>query len=559
MPRAAPRLRSDLPRLGRARHDADSHWLWGAVFLGTFLALALLVRRFVWALLLVPIATLPYVNTERRVWIVLTVVAILSTGVIAGLDLLARSRPAVQVRLLPVAFLTLATACAATLSILTSGPPVPALNLLPGLAVWPSSEVGAISCPSPTQCVAVGEQGKSSIATARELLGSTWRAETSIPRVATLQYVSCASPTSCLADDYGPVLAVERDGQWRHALPRGLPNLNTGGYARPTTACSPNGLCWVLFQRYILLSSKDRYGPSYQVTDALGERGGHWLPMQQVGPTLTPRARRHRAEVFVGAISCWSTSSCTIAGTYLSGVTGAASFRPFIQTETNGRWGAPRWVPSGLARSPKDRFNVFPLFSPLSCTAGGSCLLGGFETRGGTIFASALERYADGRWQPTVLGTGDELGGQSSQIVQVACHMLSLCVAAGGGAHGHGWLFFRTSVEGRWQRSFVVRTPGTSGFSLIAAAHLMAAVCPSMTTCYVVGWWGSFGFGRSAFAASYVDGRWSFHVFDLGRGELATTVEGVDCDAQGCWAVGTAMWAAVSRQGSPSPWPTSSD
>ena len=97
-----------------------SHWLWGAVFLGTFLALALLVRRFVWALLLVPIATLPYVNTERRVWIVLTVVAILSTGMIAGLDLLARSRPAVQVRLLPVAFLAAATACAATLSILTS-------------------------------------------------------------------------------------------------------------------------------------------------------------------------------------------------------------------------------------------------------------------------------------------------------------------------------------------------------------------------------------------------------------------------------------------------------
>lgn len=376
------------------------------------------------------------------------------------------------------------------------------------------------------------------------LLGSTWGRETSIPRVATLQYVSCASSTSCLADDDGPVLAVERDGRWHQALPRGLPNVNTGqGYQRPTTACSPRGLCWVLFQRYIPLHAKDQFGASYQVTDALGELDGHWLSVHEIGPTLTTREKQHHAEVFVSAISCWSTSSCTITGTYLAGDSGSDEFHPFLQTETSGVWGAPVWVPDGLAGSPKNHFGVFPLFSPLSCTAGGSCLLGGFETRGGNIFGSALERYADGRWQPTVLGTGEELGGQYSQIAQVACHTSRFCVAAGGGnSHGKGWLFFRTSVDGRWQHSFVVPTPGTSGFSLLSETHPSAAVCPSTTTCYVVGWWGSFGFGRSAFAATDVDGRWSFHVFDLGRGELATTVEGLDCDARGCWAVGTAMW-----------------
>lgn len=47
----------------------------GAVFLIGFLVLALLARRFAWILLVVPLATIPYAHTERKVWAVSALVA----------------------------------------------------------------------------------------------------------------------------------------------------------------------------------------------------------------------------------------------------------------------------------------------------------------------------------------------------------------------------------------------------------------------------------------------------------------------------------------------------
>ena len=503
---------------------------WGAVFLGGFLLLALLARRFVWIFLLVPLATIPYVKTEQRTWIVVTMVSIGATAVIAGLRLLVRTGPLPQARFVPIGFLAVGTACATVLSILTSGPPLPTLTGVPGLVAWPSAYLQGIACPAPSTCVIVGNGSSQPIALT--LRRNSWGAPVPVKGADSLGLVACASAGNCVADDFNVRISFEHDGTWRPD--DGGPNF----LLSPTAACSPHGLCWVTYQRFVSTGDNS----SHEVPDAIGESDGHWLPIHQVGPVRPARDKAKQWSVAVSGISCWSATSCTLTG---SVAVGEGPLRAFVQTESSGIWAPAAWMPGGLGGSPKDHFGTLPFFSPITCTASNDCLLGGFEGRGTSpTIGAAVEQDVDGRWLPTTIGTGGQLGGQYSQVVQVACHTAALCVAAGGGnSHGRGWLFFRAEVSGRWQRARIV--PINGGYSVIgSAAHLSAAACPTASTCYVVGWWvrSSF-FNRLGFVASYVHGRWSFNVYALGRGEASTQLQALGCDTTACWAVGNAFFA----------------
>jgi len=503
---------------------------WGAVFLGGFLLLAFLARRFVWVFLLVPLATLPYINTERRTWIVMTIVSVGATAVIGGLRLLVSPNSLQQARFLPVTLLTIGTACAAILSALTSGPVDATLTAVPGLITFSAFTQG-IACTSAATCVVVGTGNSQPVALT--VHGSTWEAPTSVRGASSLRNVACASSGNCIADDFNARIAVEHDGRWKTDS-HGPNNLLS-----PTAACSPHALCWATYQRIV------NTGPdtSHQLSEAIGEIDGRLLPAHLVGPVLTARESAHKWGVYVSGISCWSATSCTLTGSMYAGV--KAGFRPFVQSESRGVWGSVSFMPSGLGGSTKDHFGTFPLDTPITCTAGGNCLIGGFEGRGAQlIYGAAVEREVDGRWLPTTIGTGSQLGGQYSQVVQVACHTSALCVASGGGnSHGQGWLTFRAEVNGQWRTARIVPIKGE--FSAIGSTHAAAAACPTLSSCYVVGWWltsASNYFNRLAFVASYTHGKWGFNLYALGRGESETELLGLGCDSAECWAIGTAFY-----------------
>lgn len=519
----------------------------GAGFLVGFLLLALVARRWAWIFLLVPVATLPCFSAEHRVWLMSVVVSVIAVAGIAGLRLLAQAGPVPQLRWLPVGLLSAGASGAMVLSILTSGPSVASISAVSGLATWPATEVQGIACPSPTSCVAVGEHDSpsTSIAIALEMRGSTWGHPTPIPRVYGLDNVTCADVGDCIAIGVQTdALVVEHDGRWAEYPRSRLWQSHDGS---PTflsdTACSASGLCWATYHAF------EGSGSSLRLSSyAVGVAQGRWLPVHRLGPRVTA----HGWEVVASGVSCWSTTSCTFTGiAYPARSESLSSWQQFVQTETNGVWSPGLWIPSSTNGSAKSRFESYALeSSPISCSARGTCLLGGFEMgRNSSIIGAAAEQEVDGRWLPTAIGTGGALGGEDSGVVKVACHTTALCVAVGGGnSHGNGWLFFRADVRGRWQRALLAPIGG-GGFAIIGSSRPTAASCPTASTCYVVGWFTTTHQRQLAFAASYVSGQWSFEPLDLGRGEDVTLLDGLACDSTACWAVGTAQWSNQQSEG----------
>lgn len=508
---------------------------WGLVFLGGFVLLTLLARRLVWVLLFVPLATIPYFNTERRTWIVLTIVSVAVVVVAGTLRLYARGGALSQTRFVPIGLLTVGVACATFFSILHSGPPIPSLRFVPGLVRWAPLYAEGITC-DPSSCLVLGNGASHPDVVTLE--GSEWGAITPIRVAPSLEYVACSSTGNCIADEQGSGIALEVHGVWHAAEPQ----LSKGqGLLQPTAACSPHGICWVTFQRYVPTGRNSQYDVSF----AAGELNGHWLPVQPVGPKLTPEDKAHGAMVFVSTVTCWSPSSCTLSGSVVSdSKTPFAPFRPFVQSESNGVWGPPTWIPRGLAANSKDYFETFPLVQlPLVCTSG-DCLLGGSEWQGDTQIGAAVEREDDGKWQRTTIGTGDLLGGRYSWVTEAACHTAAHCVVAGGGnSRGNGWLFFRAEVDGTWRKSLIVPTKGS--YDLIGSAHPTGAACPTSSSCYVVGWWQtSAAYGNNAaFVARYANARWHFGIYALGLGETSTELLGLGCDDRACWAIGDAFYS----------------
>ncbi len=509
----------------------------GAVFLIGFLLLGLLARRFAWIFLVVPLATIPYAHTERKVWAVSALVAFLSTGALIGLQRLARGSPATRVRWLPVGVLTTGVACAVVLSVIL-GPPVPPLHVVPGLMTWSSSSVDGIACPSPSACLAVGEHDatNSSIAITLSLRGDEWSRPTRLGRtfglsgIDALTDVSCAGVGDCIGlDSQTSQLLADHDGRWTKDDGGDLSQLSNVFFA-PTTACSPGGTCWAAYHEYAPGAS------DFQESYAVGVRKGRWLPAHLIGPRLSAHAKAHHGAVFVSGLSCWSASSCTFTGA----VDGGGTWSVFVQTESDGVWGAPQLVPTDLGANRNEVFTSFPLWSSIACTARGTCLLGGWVVRGDTTIGLATEQEVNGRWLPPSVGDGITSGGNGANVLEVACHGPALCIASGDGqTRGGGWIDFRAEVAGHWQRALQVSTgepyDGFGGF-----ARASAAVCPTASTCEVVGWTYLSERGLQGFVASYEHGQWTYWTYGLGLGYRWTRLTGVACDRAACWAVGTA-------------------
>ena len=471
----------------------------------------------------------------------------LSTGAIMGLRFMARASKDSRARFLPVGVLVAGTVCAVVLSV-TAGAAVAPLNAVPGLVTWPSSELEAIACPSTTSCLAVGEYDapSSSIAIALSLHGDTWSRPVRLGRaygltgIWGLNNVSCADVDDCIGlDSLTWLLLSDHRGRWSRDDAPALSQANFPLLA-PTTSCSPGGMCWAAYENFVSTSPTSSYRASWVV----GERDGRWLPPRRIGPQLSPYEETHHGEVLVNGVSCWSTSSCTVIGSVSSGSVGPfrEGLRAFVQTETDGVWDSPRLMPTGLAGSPGESFTSIPLWSPIACTARGTCLLGGSEVRGNTTFGVATEQEVDGRWLPTVIGDGIATGEQGSTVNVVACRATALCVAAAVGAtHGRSWLSFRAEVEGRWQRAQQVPI----GPGIFDATE---AVCPSESMCDVVGHVLTTKHESLGFVARYEHGRWTFWTYGLGLGAYGTTLNGVACDKTACWAVGTAFWTNPQRE-----------
>lgn len=510
----------------------------GAAFLVGFLVLALVVRRFTWVLLVVPFATIPYAHGARSVWTVTAVASLATVATTFVLETVESRGLLRRDRGLPLGLLSTGAGCALVASLLT-GPMVAPLNSQPGLVTWPSVEMQSISCDSPTTCIAVGQTANANAEV--QLHGGRWgKVERSgVPSPASS--VACADPGDCIVVD-SPLgtPAVEDKGSWRLDPAK---EVAAGSllypYFLPTAACSPGGLCWAIFGGY-----PGGADSTYKLSFAVSERDGHWLPIRVVGPRLTSHEKELGWKVYVSGISCWSRSSCTVAGEVVPGASMRTPWLQFVQTETDGVWGAVDPIPPDVGPHGRTQFETIPVYpsgSSISCVARATCLLGGWQISGVSSPAgAAVKQEVDGRWSPSRI--------QPSTLVQdVACHGIALCIEVAGSSGGQrSSVMFRAEVDGRWQRADRLSVPGR-GILISGSARAITASCPTSNVCYVAGLVEGSTPTRGLIAR-YAEGRWTVNAsFNFGLGASTTSLSGLACNASTCWAIGSASWGHPLR------------
>ena len=406
-----------------------------------------------------------------------------------------------------------------------------------GLHTWPSIVLFRVSCPKPGQCVAVGDRqsGSTHQAIVVEQRGGIWSKPIPVspPLNALgdpLELLSCTGGGNCIAiGGGGPLLLVARNhGRWsgNHVLSVVKAPAALKGQA---TACSPSGPCWSLAFA----------SAAHPVSFAIGETAGRWLPAVRLGDTAS-RIRGRRPWAFASDISCFSATSCTVAGEMQS-VSKTQAEHPFVQTEVGGQWGPPQSTPSATSTGPGVSFQLFALIGnpgALSCTSKGTCLLGGYEQRQ-AAYVGAVEQEANGRWKPPVSGIGVAAPSLQSQVYQVSCHSALFCAASGVSElpGNRTALFVQMEVDGRWRRPAFIPTGITWGsFNDVIPK---VTICSTASTCDVVGEIVTTDHRYLSFEATYAGSRWHHSVISLGGQHDQTAITGMSCDVIRCWGVGT--------------------
>lgn len=242
---------------------------------------------------------------------------------------------------------------------------------------------------------------------------------------------------------------------------------------------------------------------------------------------------------FVEAMSCASAGNCSTA----------VIFEPFngkervwVATETSGVWGNAIPVP-GLDRL---EGGGEASIRGLSCKAPGDCSAGGYYVDSGRIFRPFLVSETNGRWHTAIKVPGFAALGQlnTGEIEALSCDSPGSCSAGGTYQVGNSLKLFTIAEKaGKWQKA--VKVPGNSSLKTDGSIDFTQMSCPSAGKCGAVG---HFGDNARAFVATETAGTWG--AVQAVRGISVTAegfsdLTGVSCTSAGdCLAVGT--WATVT-------------
>ena len=313
----------------------------------------------------------------------------------------------------------------------TVQPPLPA-NAEDGGA---NAEVRGVSCPSVSQCVAAGEYYDSAGVAQGLLLtgsGGTWTAqEAPLPANAAVRSgmyegqltgVSCPSASQCVAvgeyeDTAGSwrgLLLTLADGAWT-AQEASLPHDTTDNYAAWL-----NGVSCPAVSRCVAVGG---YGSANGWSLLLTWSGGSWTPEQAPLPADATGGST------VSAVSCASVSQCVAVGHYGPTTNGQAGL---LLTDSDGTWTAAR------APSAADGANGGVLgVTSVSCPAVSQCVaVGAYDTTASDYEQGLLLTDSGGTWaaaQAPLPANVQLAFGQFSQgaVASVSCPSATACVAVG--------------------------------------------------------------------------------------------------------------------------------
>jgi hypothetical protein len=323
----------------------------------------------------------------------------------------------------------------------------------------------AVSCPSPTACTAVGDQGTSTgtATLAEHWNGSSWAIQTT-PNVPSqisniLAGVSCPTTTECIAvgNDAAPyqefqkpevqTLAERWDGtSWSIETTPNLVN-PLSGWANPdlrAVSCPDASECMAVGYYHnasnTLVALVERWnGTSWGIEDTPDPPGG--------------------SNVLYG-VSCPSALRCTAVGAFGDELGGT-----FAE-----RWNGKVWTVQATPRPASTHNRLLAV----SCPSVSECTAAGYEF-GARPETALVERWNGIGWGVQATPKPAGVGAAGSWLAGVACASVTHCTVVGGTG--------RTLAELWVGKSWVLQaTPSPA-----SGAGLVGVSCPSTSACTAVG------------------------------------------------------------------------
>jgi hypothetical protein len=369
-----------------------------------------------------------------------------------------------------------------------------------------NNELYAISCASPSSCVAVGTyfNGHAYQALVEDLSAAGWAPSTNVADASVannqLNSVACPGVGVCFAAGWysnGQVRQslVERlaSAAWRPVV---VPEEGTAGNVLSGISCSSSRSC----------AAVGSYASGVAHTAlGLSFRNGTWYVVSVPAPSAP--------EDHLNSASCPAAGVCTAVGSFLDG---SGTPEALVEDFANGSWSV-----ASAPGPPGARLDGVSCSSPGTCAA-----VGWAEAPSATTGPQPLaETLAAGTWSPASLARPP--GATGGALVGVSCPSPGYCVAVGWSSTGRGTQpLAETLSGGTWQ---LANLPGA------AEGQLAAVSCPSPGYCVAVGW-SSTGRGTQPLAETLSGGTWQLANLP-GAGQLF----GVSCASAGnCAAVGEA-------------------
>jgi hypothetical protein len=378
----------------------------------------------------------------------------------------------------------------------------------PNPAQASSNSLGGVSCPSPSDCTAVGlANGAGTPIT----LGERWRNGSwsleALPSPAgaaenQLNGIACPATDACIAvGTAGPTQGVVS-----------------------TEALRWNGTTWQLQQIPPLPGTGLDAVSCVTETDcvAVGGPGAGALAEQWDGAkwTVQPTPKPAGAQLAgFNAISCASASSCMAVGGYID-ATGAQ----FVLAE---QWNGHSWsvVPAPTPSSPPNSF-----FTGVACTASAACIgVGASIDASGNPAGTFAERWDGSSWtiQPT-----PTQGTPGGILGSVWCTSVTACIATG--STNAGTLAEQLSGT-TWSVLPTPNPPGTQGDFLDSVSCTSLSACTSVGLAFAA----PAGFPPQTLAERWDGSSWTIQPTPLLPGVHDVGLAAVACPAQSaCIAVG---------------------
>jgi hypothetical protein len=421
-----------------------------------------------------------------------------------------------------------------------------------------------VSCPSASECVAVGTGGNggSSVPLAELWNGTSWavlRGAAGPGSQGALDGVSCGSPTSCMAvgGDLMPSGATSDPAEfWNGSTwtAEQLPGFISHGTTLSVTSlagvsCVPSGVCDAV-------GYHTTYGD--QGSDAVRAEwnGSTWSDQQETASGQTS------AEL--AAVSCTAATACEAVGTEAEGWNGTGWSPQNLSLPVGGRlqgdscpsptacvavgdatgnsgqttsifaetFNGTAWTQAPIAMP---RSASLSQLTGISCAAATSCTAVGSDTDAAGVSVPLVLTDSGSGWSP-VTTPSLSVPDHSSSLTAVSCRAAGSCMAVGTDAGG---VLTLRSVAGQFTQQ-TAPNPGDGQDASNTMPAPASLACPARRECLMVGSYTNAAGNGDGFAERWNGVSWSLQPTPRIGSDTSTALSAISCPSRSwCLAAGT--------------------